>query len=229
MTKIKLMPWDNLKPIDLNKIQFIDYPDNGYIKKKSKKRQIVLHHTVSGEGHRGDIATWQKYQSRIAVHIIIARDGSAYQLYNSRYWGYHLGAGDGSLDKHSIAIELDNWGPLTKNGQTVYGNYVDTEKMHYPNKFRGYEYYEYYSDLQIKTAGELILYWHKTYGIPLVYHDDMWNISGKALNGTPGIWTHCSFRSANEKQDCHPQPSLKEMLIALKNVKLGCNKKGFKF
>lgn len=212
------MPWDDLKQIDLNKIAFLDFPKKGYVRKKSKKTQIVLHHTVSGPGQRGDLETWKKFQSRIATHIIIDRDGTPYQLYNSKYWGYHLGAGNGNLDKHSLAIELDSWGPLTNDGKTVYGNYTNVEKMHYPDGFRGYKYYEYYPEPQIRTAGELILYFHRKYGIPVMYHDDMWNVSGKALKGEPGIWTHCSYRISRDKQDCHPQPSLIEMLIALKNL-----------
>jgi len=38
----------------------------------------------------------------------------------------------------------------------------------------------------------------------------MWNLNNSALEGTPGIWTHVSFRP--DKSDCHPQLSLIKLL-----------------
>jgi hypothetical protein len=146
------------------------------------------------------------------------------------------------LNRMSIAVEIDSWGGLvlgdgtfkqfglkadgtpnminTINGKyyAAYGNVVDCEVQEYPNGFRGYKYYQKYSDAQIKTVGELLLLWHIKYGIPLDYHDDMWDISHNALAGTPGIWTHCSYKTANEKQDCHPDPQLITVLKILKSL-----------
>lgn len=218
----KDLPWENLRPIDLNKISVLDFPSSEYFAEEYNKFIIVLHHTVSGPGQRGDIITWKKYKSRIAAHFIIARDGTPYQLYNSKYWGWHLGVGNSYLDKHSIAIEIDNWGFLNKRNNefyTTYGNKVDTKVIKYPNKFRGHKYYEAYTNEQIKTVGELALYFNQKYNIPLTYNDDMWDVSQRALNGAWGIWTHVSYRPASEKTDCHPQPNLKEMLFILNDIK----------
>ena len=92
----------------------------------------------------------------------------------------------------------------------VYVNSVDVPVQHYPDGFRGFKYFEKYTDAQIRTLGELLLYWNKRYNIPLDYHNDMWRESYSAKIGHSGIWSHVSFRS--NKSDCHPQPELIEML-----------------
>ena len=210
--------WSDLKPLDLKDedLQGVDW--DRYYKEKFEKKQIVLHHTVSGPGIRGDLITWKKFRSNIATCMIVERDGKINQLFSSKYWGYHLGAGKASLDKHSIAIELDNWGQLEeKNGKllTVYNSKVDVPIVHYPLGFRGEQIFEAYSIKQLRAVGELLLFWNKRYGIPLTYRENFYDLSEDALNGEPGVWSHTSFRpwpSTKNKWDIHPDPNLLSML-----------------
>ena len=235
--------WGGINPIDLGKIKKYPFPNRKYFKQEHKKTQVLLHHTVSGPNLKGDVNTWINSKYKIGTCIIIARDGTPYQLFSSKYWAYHIGAGDHDQDRRSIGIEFDNWGGLKKgndfgleffrpqnswfgfmkinpkrtnkkNFHTIYGNSVDVPTQHYPAGFRGFKYYEKYTDAQIQTAGELLLYWNKRYGIPLDYQRGMWNRSENARLGKPGIWTHVSFRT--NKSDCHPQPELINMLKTLK-------------
>lgn len=211
------MDWTKLKPLNLSNIKMIDFPEDKYFREEFAKKQVVLHHTVSGPGIRGDLDTWLANPHRVATCIIIDRDGTPNQMFPSKFWGYHTGRG-ASIDKHSIGIEFDSWGGLIlKNGNfhTVYGNKVNVLATRYADGFRGYEYYESYTDEQIRTAGELILLWRDRYGIPMDYKDDMWDISQKARSGEPGVWTHVSYQPASTKQDCHPQPELISMLKSL--------------
>jgi hypothetical protein len=230
------MDWCQLKPLNLSKINFISYPKEKYYRVAHPKNQIILHHTVSGPGIRGDIKTWLAGSARVATCIIIDRDGTPNQMFSSKYWAYHTGKG-AAIDKFSIGIEFDNWGGLIKGNNTThnfgttknpknvfirkdkfyatYGNRVSVPVTFYPDGFRGYKYYESYTDEQLQTVGELALLWRDRYRIPLDYHEDMWDISSNALAGTKGIWTHVSYRPAKDKQDCHPQPELKEMLQSL--------------
>jgi hypothetical protein len=193
-------------------------------------------HTVSGEGIRGDLKTWLANKYRVATCIIIDRDGTPNQMFSSKYWGYHTGKGK-KIDKASIGIELDSWGPLIKGDgdiynfgtkskpknktttegafYAVYGNRVDVPVTHYPDGFRGYNYYESYTNDQLQTTGELLKLWRDRYGIMLDYNADMWKVSESALKGTPGVWSHTSFRPAPDKVDCHPQPEMIEMLKSL--------------
>ena len=220
--------WSDLKPLNLSKINFVDFPKDHYFSSPNDiypKNQICIHHTVSGPGTRGDINTWLSTFQRIATCVIIERDGNIDQLFGSQYWGAHIGAGNLSLDKHSIGIELDSWGQLKldNNGKyrTVYGNVVDVPIVHYPEGFRDYQYFEAYPEAQLRSLGELLLFWNRRYKIPLDYKEDMWNVSQRALSGVAGVWTHVSYRlypQRNAKYDCHPDPNLISLLRTIPSL-----------
>jgi len=213
--------WSNLAPLSLDDEDLVQVPWLKYYKEIYSKKQIVLHHTVSGPGIDGDLETWKKFTDHIATCVIIGRDGKINQLFSSKYWGWHLGCGRKDLDSQSIAVELDSWGQLEERGgdfYTVYGTKVDVPVTHYPQGFRGEQNFESYTYKQLKSLGELILLWNKTYNIPLKYNQDMWEVSPKALGGTPGVWTHVSYRPYPQKFDCHPDPNLIALLKTLPNL-----------
>ncbi|MDY0270629.1 N-acetylmuramoyl-L-alanine amidase [Trichloromonas sp.] len=241
--------WINLEPIKISKIKKVDFPTDQYYHIETSKNQITIHHTVSGEGVRGDINYWLSDSKRISTHFIIGHDGIPYQCYNSKYWGHHLsvkstflknnGFDDYKsrnvlLNESSISIEIDSWGGLIlgdgnskKFGRktiitekdkyyNAYGNIVDVPVIHYTEGFRGYYYYEKYTDEQIRTLGELLLFFGKRYNIPLDYNDNIWDVNMDALSGKSGVYSHSSYRE--DKSDCHPQPELVDMLKTLKSL-----------
>jgi hypothetical protein len=215
--------WDfsDLKPLSLDDKDLVQVDWVKYNKDQYNKTQAILHHTVSGPGITGDLSTWKKFKAHIATCMIVERDGTLNQLFSSRYWGWHTGTGRSSLDKHSIGVELDNWGQLTeKNGElyATYGNKVDVPTVFYPLGFRGFQLYEAYTEAQLRGVGELLLLWNQVYDIPLDYHEDMWDVSPRALDGEPGVWTHVSLRPEPQKYDCHPDPNLIKMLKTLKSL-----------
>ncbi len=213
--------WTDLEPFNVKDEDLRQVSWDKYYKEKYPKKQIVLHHTVSGPGIRGDLNTWKQYKSNIATCVIIERDGTINQLFSSRYWGYHLGCGKKNLDQRSIAVELDNWGQLEeRDGKlyTVYDSVVDVDTVHYPKGFRGEQIFEAYAYKQLRALGELMLLWNKTYDIPLTYDSDMWDVSDKALNGDAGVWSHTSFRPFPQKFDCHPDPNLVSMLRTISGL-----------
>jgi len=218
--------WSKLKPLDTTSKKLVQVPGwTKFDRDTYEKRQVVLHHTVSGPGITGDLTTWKKYGSDIGTSIIIDRDGTIRQLFPTKFWAYHLGVkGGGNLDKHSIGIELDNWGQLKeKDGKhfTIYNTRVKVPVTEYKHEFRGESTFESYTEAQIESLGELLLYFHKEYDIPLDYKEDMWDLSDKALAGNKGVWAHVSYRpwpSKSNKWDAHPQPELIEMLKTLKNL-----------
>jgi len=232
--------WSNIQPLsDFSKIKEI--PWTRYKRETYQKTQIVLHHTVSGDRITGDLKTWEQWRS-IATSIIIDRDGTINQLFSSKYWAHHIGAGSENLDKMSIGVELDNWGGLVKgNGDFIqfgkrsdgspnivktnsgdfyaaYGNKVSCPVTEYETEFRGYTYFESYPDVQLISLGELLRLWNQRYMIPLTYHPDMWQKTQNALQGMSGVWAHVSYRNPEDKQDAHPQPELIEMLKTIENI-----------
>lgn len=215
--------------LDLTKIVQENFPEDQFVKEETVKKQITLHHTVSGIGVKGDIRHWLTDPKRIATQMIIAHDGTIHQCFSSKYWGYHLGIEESvfkkrgikyqRLDKIAIAIEIDGYGGLKKKNGKWYNSYdieVDSKTVYeYAEPYRGYYGYERYTDAQIKAVEDLLLYWGERYGIPLDYNEDMWDVSDRALKGEAGIWSHTSYRS--DKSDIHPQPEMIAMLKGLKS------------
>jgi hypothetical protein len=217
-----------------DKLKNVTLPANQYYGVQHPKNQIVLHHTVSAVGVEGDLAHWRQSTDRIATAIIIAHDGTPFQCFASDCWAHHLGIKQTILKDHnfsdyasrnlllnqrSIGVEIDSAGGLTySNGRWVsaFGRILPKERVQeYPGGFRGFFGFEKYTEEQIKTLRELLLYWsNERYGdIPLDYREDMWGVSDGALAGKPGLYSHVSYRP--DKSDCHPQPELIEMLKSL--------------
>jgi len=126
-------------------------------------------------------------------------------------------SGVGILDKLAIGIEICSWGPLDKVGDKFY-NYVDREvsadqvtKLDKP--YKGHLYYHAYTDAQIESVRQLLVYWNRIHGIPLQYNEDIWVVSDRALKGEAGVFTHNSYRK--DKTDIHPCPRMINMLKTL--------------
>ena len=216
--------------LDLKKIVSIDFPVDQYYAVPTKKKQIVLHHTVSGVGVSGDVNHWLSDSARVATSIIISRDGTIHQCFSTKYWAHHLGIKTGAireagtsksnleLNQHSVGIELDSYGGLVKKGKsfvTVYGNKVAAKDVvEYKEPYRGYSAYEKYTTKQIAALKDLLVYLCDKYSIKFGYNKDMFDVSKDALNGVEGIWSHTSYRS--DKSDIHPQ---KELISMLKGAK----------
>lgn len=225
----------------IKSIEQLEFPSQEYFKEVTNKTQVCLHHTASGKGVKGDYNQFLK-PGHIATPIIVGHD-KVYQLFSSKYWGYHLGVDEDTfyskglkyqrLDKLAIGLEIDNWGPLRviddeyrawpnkfgtgskrdKAGKRIKVVIDPNEVVTYAHEFRGYEHYQKYTKFQIDSTATLLRYWNQVYGIPLNYSDDIWDVSSRALKGDPGVYTHVSYRS--DKSDCHPQPELIEMLTGL--------------
>ena len=208
------------------------FSDDQYYHTKYPKKQIVLHHTVSGMGVKGDIRWWEMTPERVATWCLIGHDGKIHRLFSSSKWAHHLyvhskankiddkyktSKVNGKLNRESIGIELDSIGPLVmkKDGKwyDAYDRVYEGEVQMYEDKYRGYEAYAKYTPQQITTLEYLLKYLGEEYNIPLKYMPQMWNTCCEALEGVPGVYTHTSYRS--DKSDCHPQPELIDMLSNL--------------
>lgn len=217
------------------KIQQLDFPVNQYHKEITAKKQIVIHHTVSGDGINGDKSWWASTPDREGCHYIIDRTGNIYQLIKNEYWVSHLGLTTDmfksigmpyqNLNKSSIGIELDSWGPVLPSAGKFYPVKWDSllKKM-VPNfkskpiqtieevctPFRGYKYYELYSKEQLDSLKELLSQLCALYKIPRAYTgDSFWSVKS-AMSGTPGVYGHVSFRK--DKSDPYPDPRLIKLL-----------------
>lgn len=226
-----------MSELDLTKIKQVSLSEEQYVKEETKKVQIVLHHTAGNSSAVSTINDWNTdKRGRIATCITISGkglskntyDGEICQAFSSKFWAYHLGVKSDvfrsrglkfqNLDKISIGIEVCNWGPLEKVGDKFY-NYVDREVpadqvCTLDKPYKGHIYYHAYTDAQIESIRQLLVYWNKVWGIPIKYNEtDMWEVSKNALSAVAGVYTHNSYR--RDKNDVSPQPKLIAMLKSL--------------
>jgi N-acetyl-anhydromuramyl-L-alanine amidase AmpD len=204
----------------------IPYDESQYYKATYPKTQIVLHHTASNGSAQSVADWWEAKPDRVGTPIIIDKEGQMYQLFSSRFYAGHIGdvvkemnrfgLPERSCSKTSVGVELINLGYLIKKGNSYiddYGHVYTGEVVHYPNKYRGFEYFAKYPQAQIDTLKELILFWGNMHNIPTKYNEDIWTVNKRALSGEPGLYCHSSFR--DDKSDLHPQPEMVAMLKSL--------------
>jgi len=154
-------------------------------------------------------------------------DGQIVQGFSSKNWAYHLGLTKDvfkkfglsyqSLDKISIGIEICNWGILKKTdrGFESWAQVIIPEKdvCVLDKSFKGSKYYHNYTDAQIESVRQLLVYWSERYNIPLTYNEDIFDLNKRALSGEPGVYTHNSVRK--DKTDIYPHPKIIKMLQSL--------------
>ena len=155
-------------------------PDDEYFKSETKKTILVLHHTAGG--HRPDwtISSWDKDKTsknesiRIATSYVIGGksvrdgdqtyDGKIYCAFEDKYWAHHIGlktSNNANLNKHSVGIEVCNYGPLTLTKDGKFLTYVNSvvpqsDVIDLGKPFRGYRYWHNYTNEQLESLEFLI-------------------------------------------------------------------------
>ncbi len=213
-----------MKNLDIQSIKQVRLNDNQYFAEESQKTQVYLHHTAGNGNAEGVSKYWNGNDSRIATAFIIGENGTIVQCFSSKHWAWHLGidaedfvrngAKYSNLNKTSVGIEVCNWGYLKKKGDKFYnyaGGVVNPSYVtELDQPYKGYKYWYKYSDAQIESLRQLIVYLCETYGIPKEYRSEIWAIDKEAFKGTKGIFTHNSVRK--DKSDMYPCPRVIKML-----------------
>lgn len=201
---------------------------NQYIKQKTPKNKIFIHFTAGSKNAPNVIKYWNIDEPRIATsYVISGEDGSIYECFHPDYWSFHLGVKgtNGALDKSSIGIEICSYGPLKKIGDKYYAwpaNWTTeipaNEVYELPKEFRGYKYFQAYTDQQMKNLESLLEYLIEEYNIPIQSSFDInwFEFNQELINKkTPGIWTHTNVRK--DKLDSYPDQRLIDILNRLAN------------
>lgn len=213
-----------MKKLDIQAIKQVRLKDNQYFAEASPKTQIYLHHTAGNGNAEGVSRYWNGNDSRIATAFIIGENGTIVQCFSSKHWAWHLGidqedfarngAKYSNLNKLSVGIEVCNWGYLKKKGDKFYnyaGGVVNPSYVtELETPYKGYKYWYKYSDAQIESLRQLVVYLCDTYDIPKEYRSEIWAIDKEAFKGNKGIFTHNSVRK--DKSDMYPCPRVIEML-----------------
>jgi N-acetyl-anhydromuramyl-L-alanine amidase AmpD len=210
--------------LDISKIKQVRLKESQYFAEESAKTQIYLHHTAGNGNAEAVSRYWNGTSDRVATAFVVGQDGLIVQCFSSKHWAWHLGIskaefkGQGAkyqnLDKASVGIEVCNWGYLKEKDGKFY-NYVNTrvpESMvtTLDEPFKGYKHWYKYTDAQIESTRQLLVYLCDTYNIPREYRAQIFSLDKEAFKGTPGIYTHNSVRK--DKSDIYPCPRMIQML-----------------
>jgi N-acetyl-anhydromuramyl-L-alanine amidase AmpD len=218
--------------LNISKIIQRNLPESNYFKVACDKKIICVHHTAGNSNPLAVVDDWKNRTDHVATAFIIGGkpkagdktfvDGDIVQAFSSKYYAYHLGLKTNMnvpIAKSSIGIELCNFGWLTKKADGKYYTYVNSvvpaeEVIELDKEYRGYKYWHKYTDGQLLSLRDLLIYLCDKYNIPKKYQgDEIFDLNQRALNGESGIWSHTSFRS--DKFDISPQPSIKRILSTL--------------
>ena len=204
---------------------------------ETPKSQIYIHHTAGNQNVKRTIEIWNQGTSHVSTHYITNNNGEVEQLYIDEYWANHLGVRGSTfkalnipyrnLNKYSLGIELSAFGGVTLKGgvyKTIYNSTLPESEVSQPvdaygkpMTYKGYKYYQKYTNTQIANVKNVITGWMNKYNIPFNYD---WNelfdpntLSKKALRGEKGVYTHNSVRTG--KQDVFPQKELIDMFKSI--------------
>lgn len=205
--------------------------DSHYNETKTKKTQIILHHTAGGPNPLNVISGWKSTTTKIGAHSVIGGtgdfDGKIIKAVDSDFWLWGLGIKNdptnkphGYYDKKAVQIEVCNWGGLKPVGSD-FVTYVNTkvpraQVVDLGGEYRGFRYYHAYTDAQLAALEKLIRYYCGVHDIVLekgrvfTIQDFATDIK---LFGEKPLAFHVNYRS--DKNDMAPQPKLLAMLNRL--------------
>ena len=224
-----------IHPFDFN-IDEYHLPKGEYLKGKYENDYIILHHTAGGANPKNVIDWWGKDSlGRVATEFVVggqdcktgnkSYDGKILRAFPEGCQASHLGSsGSSYMNMHSVGIEMCNFG-YVDNGKTYTGTIVSPEQtITLSSPFRGYLSWHKYSDEQLKSVRDLLLYISKRDNIDL--HEGLYkwikaegaikafDFHIDAYNGkVKGLLTHTNIRK--DKFDCSPQPNLVDMIMTL--------------
>lgn len=209
----------------LNGLVFKPLSSNYYYAVEHPKVRIVLHFTAGNV--RSDMASLTTSDRHVSTAFVIGRDGTVYNLFPSKYWSGHLGAGIGNgkgtgnpQDKATIGIEISNYGFLVlKDGdlETIYSRVYNEETKKFnpidkycsindsdayieiPKSFRGQKYFAKFTAPQIDNLIILLRFLTKKYNIPREFLpvDKRFIATNDVLN-FKGIVSHVNYRESGK-------------------------------
>lgn len=213
-------------------------PEGEYIQEQVQiqNNYIVLHHTSGWNNPYKVVDDWARDdRGKIATEFVIGGiditgndrryDGEIVKSFPDGCQGWHIGnSGSKYMNKHSVGIEMCSFGGLDGNHRT-YTNKLCAISQSYDleEPFRGYKSYHRYSDKQLYSLKNLILYvgvrdnidvrnglikWIEKEGRKAFeFHQDAYD--GKVH----GLITHANIRK--DKNDVFPQKELIDMLLTI--------------
>ena len=198
---------------------------------------LVLHHTAGWHNPYNAVRQWgNDTRGRIATEFVVggpsikgnddAYDGEVVQSFPEGCQGWHIGpSGSRFMNRHSVGIEMCNFGQLTESGKSYIGTQADLSQVYkFAEPFKNYTKFHKYSAKQINSIKQLILFIANRDSIDIREGLIKWINKGDvaaafsyqqdAHDGkVKGLLVHGNIRK--DKIDIFPQEELVEMLLNL--------------
>jgi hypothetical protein len=225
---------ENIEVIKALEIKKHYMPVGTYFPGPVKKQWIFLHHTAGWENpyqvadmwardNRGNVATEFILGGQSVRNSNTKFDGELIQCFPEGGYGWHTGTGNSVMHRNSVAIEVCNMGQIV-NGKTYVNTPADPNQIvKLAKPFRGFQFWHKYSDAQIETLKQWILFVADKYDIDprvgLVEYVKARGADGfdvldlDRANKTPGMYSHTNI--IRGKVDMFPQQELIDMLLSL--------------
>ena len=206
-----------------------------YLTGNYKNEYIMIHHTAGMDSGRLVVESWNTdTQGRVATEFVLSGkncttgrdiyDGQIIKTFPDGCQAYHIGSsGSSFMNLHTVGIEICNIGWI-KNGKTYVNTTCQPQQICTLAKpFRGYTQYQKYTDKQLESLKQLLLFIANRDNIDL--HDglykwikqkgaDAFEFNSDAYYGkVKSLITHANVRK--DKFDCYPMPELLDMILSL--------------
>jgi hypothetical protein len=209
-------------------------PKGQYFDGPTKKKWLFLHHTAGWENPYNTVNNWARdTRGAVATEFVLGgqkitngdskHDGEVVQAFPAGGYAWHLGVGNTVLHRNSVGIEVCNFGQIV-DGKTYVGTVAHQSQIVTLKKsFRGFTSWHRYSNKQIESLRDLILFIANRdsidvrEGLPNLIRKmgvdafDVFDI--KNCENTPGLWNHTNVMRG--KVDMFPQQELVDMLLSL--------------
>lgn len=154
-------------------------PPSQYMHEETEKDLIILHFTA-GSTASGAFASWMSTEARVATAYILDLDGTIYELFDPRYWAFHLGIRGAASqnfrhDRRSVGIEIVNVGPLRERDRALFwwpNDFrtrwcgLDESSRYVRRTYRGFHHFAAFTPAQFAALPPLIAYLRQRFPVP---------------------------------------------------------------
>ncbi len=147
-------------------------------------------------------------------------DGKIIRAFDDKYWAHHLQQNNSNLNSTSIAIEICNYGPLTVGKDGRFYNLInkpidEKEVVKLDTPFKGYEYFERYTQAQLDNLHKLLIHLINKHAIQIQgkIYNKKWFEYNNAWNKPGGIRSHSQIKL--DSCDIFPQKEMIDLLNSL--------------
>lgn len=146
-------------------------------------------------------------------------DGKIIRAFDDKYWAFHTGSDSNEFNSKSVGIKICNHGALILSKDGKFYNYANNQinekdVIKLNKSYRGYEYFEKYTDEQIESTRKLIIYLINKYNIKIdsrIYNENWFNYDGSFAK--TGIRNHSQI--CDDKFNIFPQKEMIDMLNSI--------------